>query len=214
MKAIITTMIMALLLQCLAAPRARAQEEELQQLALNLQKLNQFRAILTKMYEGYQILTQGYNTVKNLAEKNFSIHKVFMDGLMAVSPTVHNYQKVAAIVSYQKDIVRDYKAALNEFGSMNIFDASHLQYIEAVYDRLFDRSLEDLDELLMIITASQLQMNDAERIAAIDRIYASVSDQRSFLRHFNVRTKALADQKLKNKRDLEMLQQLHGIPQP
>jgi len=214
MKAVIATMIMTLLLHCLAAPGAKAQEEELQQLALNLEKLNQFRAILTKMYEGYQILTRGYNTVKNLAEGNFSIHKQFMDGLMAVSPAVRNYHKIATIVSYQKDILREYKSALKQFHSLNIFDATHLQYIEAVYDHLVDRSLKDLDELIMIITANQLRMNDAERITAIDRICASISDQLSFLRHFNVRTRALADQKLKNKRDMEILQQLYGTPHP
>jgi hypothetical protein len=212
MKAINFTMLMALLLPCLFSLKVRAQQEELEQLALNLQKLNQFRAILTKMYEGYQILTQGYNTVKNLAEGNFSMHKVFMDGLLAISSSVRNYHKVTAIISYQKDIIREYKSALNQFRGMKIFDEGHLLYIEAVYDRLVDRSLKDLDGLLIIITANQLRMNDAERIVAIDRIYDRVEDQRSFLRHFNVRTKALADQKIKNLRDMEILQKLHGTP--
>lgn len=214
MKAVIFTMIMALLLHCLTPTTAIAQQEELQQLALNLEKLNQFRAILAKMYEGYKILTQGYNTVKNISEGNFSIHKLFMDGLLSVSQAVRSYYKVAAIVSYQKDIILEYKPALNRFRSMNIFDANHMQYIEGVYDRLVDRSLKDLDELIMVVTANQLRMNDAQRINAIDRIYTSISDQRSFLRQFNVRTKALADQKLKNIRDMETLQQLHGTRHP
>ena len=214
MKAIISIIIMMGLFPCLIASKANAQGDELQQLILNVEKLNQFKAILQKMYDGYQILTKGYNTVKDLAEGNFSIHKVFMDALMAVSPTVRNYYKIATIIGYQKDIVREYKAALSQFRSMNIFDDTHIHYIEAVYDRLVDRSLQDLDELLMIVTANQLRMNDAERLAAIDRIYASVDDQRSFLRHFNIRTKALADQKSKNLRDMQTLQQLHGTSQP
>jgi hypothetical protein len=214
MKASIAIISMALLLLCLPATQTRAQGEELQQLILNVEKLNQLKAILTKMYEGYQILTNGYNTVKDLAQGNFSIHKLFMDGLLAVSPSVRNYQKIAFIVTKQKDILRENKAALNQFRSMSIFTVTHLQYIEAVYDRLVDRSLKDMDELLMVITANQLRMNDAERIAAIDRIYTSVSDQLSFLRHFNVITRVLADQKMKNKKDMEALQQLHGTNNP
>lgn len=209
-----TTVSMALVLLCLPATQTRAQSEELQQLILNVEKLNQLKSILTKMYEGYQILTNGYNTVKDLARGNFSIHKQFMDGLLAVSPSVRNYQKIALIVSRQKDILRENKAALSLFRSFDIFSVTHLQYIEAVYDRLVDRSLKDMDELLMVITANQLRMNDAERITAIDRIYSSVSDQLSFLRHFNVSTKVLADQKLKNKKDMEALQQLHGTYTP
>lgn len=43
--------------------RANAQSTELQQLLLNLEKLTQFKAILSDMKKGYQIYQQGYGTV-------------------------------------------------------------------------------------------------------------------------------------------------------
>lgn len=53
---------------------AHGQVEEAKSLALNLAKLEQLRKILDNMYKGYQILTEGYQTIKNISEGNFKLH--------------------------------------------------------------------------------------------------------------------------------------------
>ena len=63
--------------------RASAQSAEIQQLLLNVEKLTQFKQILSDMKKGYQILEGGYNTIKDISEGNFSLHKAFLDGLRA-----------------------------------------------------------------------------------------------------------------------------------
>ncbi len=67
-----------------------AQSEEAQQLLLNVEKLAQFKQILSDMKKGYQIISTGYSTIKNLSQGNFNLHKIYLDGLMMVSPTVKN----------------------------------------------------------------------------------------------------------------------------
>ncbi|OQP65481.1 hypothetical protein A3860_17610 [Niastella vici] len=191
----------------------KAQSEELQQLMLDLEKLNQFRAILTNMYKGYQILTKGYNNIKNLAEGNFNLHKVFLDGLLQVSPTVTKYKRVADIISLQLVLVKEYKGAFRQFSSANILNADDLQYLQDVYQNLLDRSLKNLDELLMIITSGQLRMNDAERLNAIDRIYTDMQDKLQFLRYFNDKTYLVIVQKKKGLQDVDDLSRLFGIKQ-
>src|SRR5215204_4367678 len=81
--------------------KARAQTAEAEQLLLNWEKLIQFKAILENMYDGYTILEQGYDAVRDLTEGNFSLHRNFLDGLLKVSPTVRNYRRVADIITYQ-----------------------------------------------------------------------------------------------------------------
>ena len=54
-----------------------------------------------------------------------------------------------------------------------------------VYDNLFRKSLQNLDELTMIITSGKLRMSDDERINAIDRIFTDMQDKLTFLRVFN-----------------------------
>lgn len=91
MKKIIFISMMTLAM-ILPTSQASAQADEIAQLVLNIEKLSQFKQILSDMKKGYQILNGGYNTVKNIAEGNFSLHKAFLDGLMEVSPTVRNYR--------------------------------------------------------------------------------------------------------------------------
>lgn len=191
--------------------RVSAQEEEITQLLLNVEKLAQFKSILKDMKKGYDILNGGYNTIKNISEGNFSIHKTFLDGLMDVSPAVRNYRKVAEIMSNQILLAREYRAAFNRFKGSDIFSTRELSYMEGVYGKLLKLSMRDLDELLLIITANQMRMSDDERLRAIDRIHLEGEDKLSFLRHFNNSTAILQKQREKEKAANSTIQLLHGI---
>ena len=191
--------------------RARGQEEEIQQLILNIEKLNQLRSILDNMYKGYKIISEGYNTIKDLSEGNYSLHKLFLDGLLQVSPAVRDYKKVLDIITFQRQLIKEYKSAYSRFKSASVFNTDEIHYLGKVYDNLVDRSLKNLDELLMVITAGQLRMNDAERLDAIDHIYLEMQDKLQFLRHFNDRSTLIAAQRLKNKKEVDDLRLLYGI---
>lgn len=192
--------------------KATAQIQIAIQLGLNIQKLNQLRQILTNMYNGYKFLTEGYNRVKNVVEGNYKIHEVFLDELMKVSPAVRNYKRVADIISIQKKILSEYKAAWNRFKRSGAFNPDELTYLENVYSKLSSKSLQNLEELITIITASQLKMSDAERLQAIDRLYTDISDQLTFLRSFNSRTSVLALQRAREQSEVNMSKKLQGIP--
>lgn len=207
----IVILIFSITACCMRMP-AQAQVQELEELALDLQKLSQLKSILTNLYKGYQILTKGYNAVKDLSQGNFSLHKTFLDGLMQVSPAVRKYKKTAEIVTLQIQLVKEYKSAFSRFKQLNIFNADELDYIESVYSGLFDRSVQNLDELLTVITADQLRMNDAERLQAIDRIYADIEDKLEFLRSFNNRTQVLAVQRYQESKENKTLKDLYGNP--
>src|SRR5690606_39361195 len=103
---VITALVLAALLR---AGKVSGQANEIAQLLLNVEKLAQFKQILSDMKKGYEILSGGYNTVKNISEGNFNLHRVFLDGLMEVSPTVRGYRRVADIADYQLTLVREYR---------------------------------------------------------------------------------------------------------
>ena len=188
-----------------------AQSDELEQLTLNIEKLAQFKQILSDLKKGYAIVSCGYNTIKNLSEGNFSLHKNFLDGLMLVSPAVKNYKRVADIINDQIILVKEYKTAFNRFRKDNNFNSQELEYLGRVYDNLFKQSLKNLDDLTTIITANKLRMSDDERLKAIDDIFADMQDKVMFLRHFNNNTTILAVQRAKEKNDATTIRNLYGI---
>jgi DNA repair ATPase RecN len=202
--------ILLIVFGCAPLQKAHAQAQELQQLILDIEKLAQLKSILKDLYKGYEIITKGYNTIKDLSEGNFNLHKTFLDGLMDVSPTVKKYARIGEIISCQQQLVKEYKSAFSNFQSSIVFGPDELDYLQQVYTNLFSGSLKDLDELLMVITANQLRMNDAERMNAIDRVYADMADKLEFLRHFNNKTALLEAQKLRTLNETQHLQSIYG----
>lgn len=191
--------------------RASAQSAELEQLALNIEKLAQFKQILSDLKKGYEIVSSGYNTIKNISEGNFSLHKTFLDGLMQVSPSVKKYKRVADIVNFQIILVKEYKTAFNRFKRDGHFNPQELEYLDRVYNNLFKKSLENLDDLMTVITADKLRMSDDERLQAIDRIFEDMQDKVMFLRHFNTNTTILAVQRAKEGNDAVTIRSIYGI---
>jgi hypothetical protein len=189
--------------------KANAQAQEIEQLLLDIEKLTQFKAILSDMQQGYSILTQGYGQVKDLTQGNFNLHSVFLNGLLQVNPEIAKYGRVADIIADEASILSEYKKAKARFNSSGRFTAAELDYLSLVYAKLTDAALENINALVDILTASRLRMSDDERLSAIDRIHADTNDQLSFLRDFNKRTTILQLQRQKAQDEVDNLKTLY-----
>ncbi|WP_162054695.1 TerB family tellurite resistance protein [Pontibacter pamirensis] len=208
-----TTFILHLLLLALTLPAypARAQSEEVQQLLLNVEKLAQFRSILSDMKAGYDIIQKGYGTVRDISEGSFSLHDTFLRSLLEVSPTVRKYKRVADIIDSQRRIVSEYTTAYARFRQGAGFTLAELEYLGSVYASLSRQSLRHLDDLTLILTAGELRMSDEERLSAIDRIFTETDDKLTFLRHFNRQASLLALQRARERNEVEAIQDLYQI---
>ena len=200
--------VLLLLTMLAGAVRVHGQSTEVQQLLLNAAKLTQLKETLTDMKRGYTILSNGYNAIKNIASGNFSLHEVFLDGLLQVSPIVKKYHRVADIVRLQQAIVKEYRSAYGRFRSSGNFRPEELEYIGRVYAKLFAQSMDNLDALLMVITASRLRMNDEERLKAIDGIFTDTRDKLDFLRYFNSETGIMELFRDSENRELDQLDRI------
>ena len=188
-----------------------AQSVEIQQLLLNVEKLAQMKKILQQLYDGYKILHTGYTAIKDISKGNFSIHKTFLDGLLQVSPAVHNYKRVADIISYQVRIVKEYRSAYNQFRESGQFTATELDHLSKSYHRLFRATLQNVEDLTMVLTDDLLRMSDDERLQSIDKIYNDIVDQYSFLQEFNNQTTILSLQREKEKMDIDLMRKIHAL---
>jgi hypothetical protein len=191
--------------------RAQSVSQLLTQLALDVQKLSELKTILNDMYTSYTILDKGYTDIKDIAEGNFNLHKAYLDGLLAVSPALGNYYKVAGIINTEITIVSEYKAAATRYSS-GPFTVQEVGYITGVYSALLQRSAQSIEALTLVITAGQLRMSDAERLQSVDEVYSDVNGQLGFLRRFNNGLDVQAVQRVKEQNDLNSLKQLYGLP--
>lgn len=208
MKQATSIFFLALLLTgAIARPApARAQAAEIQQLLLNVEKLEQLKSILTDMKKGYDILHQGYGAIQEISAASFTLHETFLDGLLAVNPALRQYRRVTDIITCQQQIVSEYRNAHKRFLQSGSFTPAELAYIGQVYEGLSAQSLRHLEELALVLTAGELRMGDDERLAAIDRIYLEASDKLAFLRHFNRQATLLALQRDREQNSIRSLQ--------
>jgi hypothetical protein len=183
----------------------------LEQIVLDTEKLASLKDILQDMYKAYTIINAGYTDIKNISQGTFNLHKAFLDALLAVSPAVQNYGRVVDIINAEYSIVSEYKSAYSQFSADGHFTIQELDYMNTVYTNLFDQSLSCLNELTMVITANQLRMSDAERLRAIDRVYADITGQLSLLRTFNNNTSIQAIQRAREANDIGTLKSIYGI---
>lgn len=203
--------IIIMLMLFIGATTTKAQTQEATQLILNYEKLQQLEEILDNMYRGYKIISKGYNTIKDISEGNFSLHQVFLDGLFLVNPSVRNYKRIPYIVQYQQYINKEYRRAFERFRHDPNLTVREIKYLENVYAYLVKQSLRNLDELLMIVTATKLRMSDEERLAAIDRIYYDMENKIVFLKVFNNSTQVLTMQRARQQREINTMRKLFNV---
>ncbi len=199
------------LLMMFCAARSDAQSQELQQLLLNIEKLTQFKAILSDMKQGYRIYQQGYGLISNLSKGNFNLHSVYLNGLLAVSPAVRNHPRVAGIIGQNAELLTTYQKYTRLFKSSGSFNGKEINYLSNVFSQLMQRSNAGAEDLVRVMTAGAFRMSDDDRLRAVDRIYVQSSEQLDFLKWFSRKAVLLSLSRSKDLHETAALKRLYGI---
>ena len=192
--------------------RAQFTSDLIQQLLLDVEKLQDMKSILKDMVKGYEILDKSYTKIRNVAQGRYNLHKLFLDGLLAVSPAVKDYHRVATILDNAYQLVKTSKAAAGRAHSSGLFSGSELDYLDGMFSMLFNRSLQSIEELTMVLTEGRLRMDDAQRLRTIDRVYREVEGELGAVRQLNGETAVQMMQRQKEKNELKILKRLYGDP--
>ncbi|NLR78026.1 TerB family tellurite resistance protein [Chitinophaga eiseniae] len=202
--------ILFLILMATVLPlKSHGQVQELAQLALDIEKLSQFKRILQDMYQGYKLLTDGYDKVKNIASGNYRLHEAFLDALYQVSPEVKKYHKVAEIIQYQIQLSKQYKDAMRDFRSNSGFSINELDFLDNMYSNISKASLKNLDDLLAIITPNTIRASDEERIKVIDAIHSEMLEKVDFFKRFTSSSIIMDMQKRKEASEIKAVGALY-----
>ncbi|MBN9383543.1 MAG: TerB family tellurite resistance protein [Chitinophagaceae bacterium] len=191
---------------------AQSTRDLIQQLLLDVQKLSELRTILQDMKKGYEILDQGYTEIRELARGRFNLHKVFLDALLAVSPSVRNYHRVSAILDDEYDLMMECRQARQEAYTGGLFTTRELEYFDEMYNAVYKRSLLSLDELTMVVTDGELRMSDAQRLRSIDRVFTAISGQLRAVRQLRQTASLQMAQRRHEKNELNFLRSMYANP--
>ena len=176
-----------------------------------IEQIAAFQMYLGYVQNGYSIARKGLTTIGNIKKGDFNLNNDFFSSLKSVNPTIRNYSKVADIIAFQINIVQTYKQTYKYVQTISLYSLAEVDFIYRVFTNLINNSSEDLNELIDLITANELEMKDDERLKRIDAIYASIQDKYAFAKSFADEAKVLAVQKAKDKYNVRTSRFHYGI---
>ncbi|MBS1512793.1 MAG: hypothetical protein JST86_18265 [Bacteroidetes bacterium] len=176
-----------------------------------LQQIAALQVYLGYAKKGYNISTSGINTIRNIKNGDFNLHRDFFNRLKNVNPAIRRYAKVADIIAYQIKIIRQTKVTLQQIRETKQFTEAELDYCNKVFDNLMDECIKTVEELILVTTSGELEMTDDERLKRIDGLYADIQDKYSFTCSFSEDMGLLAVQRLGELMEINRSKLINGI---
>jgi hypothetical protein len=161
------------------------------QLKYSIQQIAALKAYAIVAKKGYDIVSSGLNTVRDITNGEFKLHTVFIDALKTVSPIIRKDVRIAETIALHLEI----KTAFTQTKVDGRLSSSNQEYIAEVRAKVFDECNKDLDELLQVITSGSLEMSDDERLKRLDIIYQSAKDKAQFVESFTTQVSLLNRQR-------------------
>ena len=176
-----------------------------------LQQIAALKVYSGYLSKGYSIAKNGLNTIKNIKKGDLLQHSNYFNSLVSVNPQIKRYKKVSDIIAMQISIAKQSGNAIKSFRNNHYFTPTEINYFQDVFNTLLSDCAKNLGELLNLITNGNLQMQDDERIKAIDRIYVDMQDKQQFARTFINNAAGLSIQRSNEENEIIISKKLNGL---
>lgn len=171
-----------------------------------LQQIAALEVYGSYLKKGYQVANEGLSFIRDVTGGEFKLHEAFIYGLKKVSPAVSGDYRIAEVISIQVSIIGAFSAAR----SSPYLSAENLGYIALVSGEVMAECLDDLQELLLVVTSGKLEMKEDERLARIGVLHSRMLDKHAFVQDFAGNVQLLIRQRESAQRELsEVIQMFH-----
>lgn len=144
-------------------------------------------------------------------QKQKDLYEGYFDELWKVKSILTYYNKVQEIIKQQGQIVEEYSHAWQLTQQDENFTIEELDYIYKVYGGILDESLQNVDQLFLVINAFITQMNDAQRLKVINDAADNIGNNLADLRRFNQQNIGISLQRSSAQNNIEVVKRLYGL---
>lgn len=187
------------------------QSQEMDELKLNLEKLAQLKLMLSQMKQGYTVLQNGYNSVRNAAQGNFDLHKQYLNAQLQVSDQVRNTPALQRMLTNQSAFESEYKQWVLLLQGLGLITANEWTETVGKFQRIESQARDDLDQLQRILSNGDLRMSDAERISAIESLADKSDKYLGSVRVLIKEQNGLMMNRAQQKKDVVAMKRLYGL---
>lgn len=149
--------------------------------------------------------------ISEWTEKQRKLYDDYFQELRKVKEVISSFHKVKEIIKLHVKLTQEYKRAFNLFKEDPNFTRSEIDYMEKVYTGIISESVNNLDQILLVINSLKTQMTDAQRLEIISRAANAIENNYADLQKFNNQNVKLSLQRSTEEKDIERVKDLYGI---
>ncbi len=150
-----------------------------------LQQIAALKVYLGYLEKGYKTVQDGTRLIGDIKDGDLNLHTNRFDSLKKVNPSIRNFQSVDKIISLQRQMADSRRKTLQYVTESNWLSTDELKELRLLYAKLAEEADKDLEELQMTVTNGELRLTDDQRLARIEKLYASTVDKRAYQNRLN-----------------------------
>ena len=173
-----------------------------------LQQIAALKVYLDYLKKGYKIVDKGLTIVGDIKQGKFDLDIEYLESLKNVNSAVSGSAKVAAIIAYQRKIMVEFRRLKDSTNESDFLSDDEKHYVREVYANMLRESELSIDELNRVLSGSEFEMKDDERVKRIDGIYVDMKDKFEFTKSFSNSTGLLIAQRGKDAQEILIQEKL------
>jgi hypothetical protein len=139
------------------------------------------------------------------------LYSGYYDELWKIKSVITYYQRIKDLTVKQVALVAEYNRAWGLLKHDKHFSTSELTQMEKVYSGILVASVDNLDQILLVVKGNRTQMTDEQRLELINHAGDLLDDNFSDLRRFNFENQLLSLQRSIESVDTRTNKLLYGI---
>ncbi|HEX5170835.1 MAG TPA: conjugal transfer protein TraI [Cyclobacteriaceae bacterium] len=144
-------------------------------------------------------------------QRQWQLYRKYYDELWQVRNTIAAYKRIKDILARQEQIVEEYKSTWSMINRDRHFTAGEINYMYRVYTGILNESVHNLDQLLLVINAFNMQMSDAKRLDVINKAGDRIEQNYTDLKQFNNQNIRLSLNRAKDEHEIGTVKRLYGL---
>ena len=167
-----------------------------------VQQIVALKVYLDYLKKGYKVVDKGLTIVGDIKQGKFDLDLDYLASLRSVNSSVSGSAKVIAIVAGQRRVISNFRELKGMSESTGFLSDEEKRYVNNVYGNMLRESEILLDELDRVLSNSDFEMKDDERMKRIDALYLDMEDKYAFIKSFSNSTRVLVAQRSAEKHEV------------
>ncbi len=144
-------------------------------------------------------------------DRQRQLYKRYYDELWRVRSTIATYKRIKWIVQRQQQLFLEYQYMRQMIRHDKHFSRDEVDYMSRVYAGILGESIDNLNQILVVVNSYRTKMSDAKRLKIINEASDRIEQNYADLRQFNNQNIQLSLNRAKDQHEIETVRKLYGL---